>query len=65
MYTKENVYWALPAEQSRNSRAVFRATLNGQTKTVNEWCAELRLPSSTVYRRIKEGMSPEDAIQNL
>lgn len=62
-YTPENCYWATRTEQARNRQNTVRATLNGETKPVSQWCEELDLPYKTVMARINQcGWSKEKAL---
>ena len=43
-----------PKENSRNCRNTKRLTINGETKTVVEWCEQLGLSQYTVYDWIRK-----------
>lgn len=53
-YCPENCHFVTPKENSRNRRNTKRLTVNGETKTVVEWCEQLGLSRYTVYDWIKK-----------
>jgi hypothetical protein len=62
-YTPENCYWATRTAQARNRRTTARATINGETKPIKEWCEQLNMPYGTVMARINHcGWSKEQAL---
>lgn len=61
-YSKENCRWATRIEQANNTQRNIYIEFLGDKKTLSEWCKELGLHYKTVYRRLKRGMSFEDAI---
>ena len=57
-YTPENCRWANYTEQNNNRRDNVKATIDGITKTVSEWCVIYDLKISSVFDRInKRGWS--------
>lgn len=60
-YAPGNVRWATRREQRANTRSVRPVTLNGTTKLFIDWCRELDIDEVVVRRRLKRGMSIEDA----
>lgn len=54
-YEVGNVRWATKKQQARNCRSNRLITLEGVTKTVAEWCEELRKDARLVYLRISRG----------
>lgn len=62
-YCKENCRWATCFEQANNRRVNLKYTMNGVTRTLNEWCGIAGLKYSTVYMRIKSyGWAVEEAL---
>lgn len=53
-YCPENCRFVTPKENSRNRRNTKRLTVNGETKTVAEWCEQLGLNKNTVYDWIRK-----------
>ena len=53
-YCPENCRFVTPKENSRNRRNTKRLTVNGETKTVVEWCEQLGVNQYTVYYWIRE-----------
>ena len=53
-YCPENCRFVTPKENSRNRRNTKRLTVNGETKTVVEWCEQLGLNQNTVYDWIRK-----------
>lgn len=53
-YCPENCRFVTPKENSRNRRNTKRLTVNGETKTVAEWCEQLGLNQNTVYDWIRK-----------
>ena len=62
-YSKENCHWSTRKEQANNRRTSLYYELNGESKTLQEWCDELDLKYSTLYARLKRGIVFEEAIQ--
>lgn len=63
-YSKENCRWATRTEQNNNSRRNVYYELNGERKTLTEWCSTLGLDYQTVKMRIYRGMSFEKAVSS-
>lgn len=61
-YWPDNIRWATRAEQSRNRRTCIHVTLQGQSKPLKEWCAELGIPYRVVIDRRHLGWSNERAL---
>jgi hypothetical protein len=62
-YEPGNCRWATRLTQANNTRSNVNVTLNGDTKTIAEWCALSGLRPFTVYSRINiYGWTPERAL---
>lgn len=61
-YSPKNCRWATWRQQHNNKRNVVRWTLNGITKTRQEWCEEYEINSCTVTNRLKRGWDMEKAL---
>ena len=61
-YSPSNCKWSTKSEQARNTRSNRFVTIGCVTLCVVDWCKELSISPSTVYRRVKKGWSWEDAI---
>lgn len=53
-YEPSNCRWVTPKNNSRNTRRSKHLTLNGETKTVAEWCETLPISEFTIYWWLKE-----------
>lgn len=62
-YSPENCRWADWKTQERNKRTNRLLSLNGETHCVKEWEEILNLPRNTIYRRLKKGLSIEEALK--
>lgn len=60
-YCPINCRWATAKEQSNNKGNNHLITMNGKTQNVTQWCNELNLNRTNVYRRLKKGWSVEEA----
>lgn len=62
-YTPTNCRWATAKTQANNRSNNRYVTINGETKTLKQWCEIYKMPYSTVYKRItKRDYSPLDAL---
>lgn len=61
-YTKGNCVWADTHTQSQNTRNCTYVTINGETKTINEWCRDKDIGYHLVKQRRRKGMTLEEAI---
>lgn len=52
-YEPSNCRWIAQEVQNINRRNNVRITLQGETKTLSEWCEALNMPYSTVHFRIR------------
>jgi hypothetical protein len=61
-YFKSNCRWADNATQALNRRTTIKVTIDGQEKSVSNWCIINKLNRSTVHNRIKSGWDIERAV---
>lgn len=61
-YCKANCRWATRGEQSNNTRQNRFITVDGTTKTLQQWCAEYGIDRFVLADRLNRGWSPEKAI---
>lgn len=62
-YSPDNCTWITKGDQARNTRNSKHINLFGETKTISEWCRDSRtVGKDTFYKRIKQGMAPEEAL---
>ena len=62
-YFPENCRWSSSKEQSNNRRTNYNVVLNGEKKTLSEWCEELQLNYKTVKTRMHRGWTIEEALE--
>lgn len=61
-YCPSNCVWATPKTQANNTSRNLQVSVNDMTRTIAQWCELTGLNPYTVYTRIRNGMSPEDAV---
>lgn len=61
-YCPENCVWIPASEQPKNTTKTIWVTHDGVTAPVSQWADDLGEVRSTVYNRIRNGMSPEEAL---
>lgn len=62
-YEPSNCRWATRKEQQHNLRNNRKATIDGETKLVSEWCNQYGIHKRTFDERLKRGWSLEDALK--
>lgn len=62
-YEPGNVRWETPLEQGGNNSRNRLFTINGKTQCFAAWVRELGLVGNTVHRRLKRGMTIEQALE--
>lgn len=61
-YSPENCYWATPEQQNRNTTRNRTLTFQGETLTVAEWAERKGMRYGSLYARIADDWSVEDAL---
>ncbi len=61
-YEPENCRWATKTEQARNKVNTVFAVVNGQKKSLADWCDQFGVPLALAGRRIRRGWTPERAL---
>lgn len=62
-YFPKNCRWSSSKEQANNRRTNYNIVLNGEKKTLSEWCEELQLNYKTVKSRIHRSWTIEEALE--
>ena len=61
-YEPSNCRWVDRKTQASNKRTTKLITINEETKCLNEWFRVLKVNAWDYYKRIKNGMTPEQAL---
>ena len=61
-YTPENCRWASKVEQMNNRRNSRVITAFGKSLTIPQWVKETGLGYMTIYKRLRAGAPPEEAL---
>ena len=59
-YCPDNCTWATMEQQNNNTSKNIRITINGDTKTLKQWCTELGVNYATAKARFKQKYTPEE-----
>lgn len=62
VYSKDTCKWSTHIEQQRNRRNNRELTLNGKTMLITDWAALLNISYSSIYYRLRNGWTVEDAL---
>ena len=62
-YCPENCRWATRKEQQANTRRPIGLTVNGETRSLEEWSQITGVKIGTIGARLSRGWTPEDAIE--
>lgn len=62
-YSPENCRWVTRKEQARNTRKNRFYTIDGETHCMSEWESRFNISHSLIDKRMKIGMSFEDALK--
>lgn len=61
-YTPTNCRWATRKEQANNTSRNRKITIDGETKTLSEWCDVYKMPYISVCTRLRRGMGIIEAL---
>lgn len=61
-YSPENCRWATRVEQANNRTDSHYITFNGETKTIADWARDLGISKNTIFTRLRNGWSEQEAI---
>ncbi len=61
-YEPSNCLWITMAEQARNKTSNRWITAFGKTQIMQDWSKEYNVSPPLLYRRLQNGMAPEDAL---
>ena len=62
-YSPENCRWATMLEQGNNKRGTICIEYNGVSRTITEWSEITGLDRTTIHKRYKKGLPPEEILK--
>lgn len=62
-YNPENCCWVTMEEQSKNRTSIHYITIDGETKSITDWCKEYGIKWTTFYARLKRGVTGKDLLK--
>ena len=64
-YYPENCRWIPAKDQALNKTSSHLITINNETKTISQWCNEYDIKWTTLYARIKRGLTGDALLQKV
>lgn len=62
-YSPDNCRWVSMKVQANNRSNSRYVSYNGESRTIKEWADITGIPYSTLYMRLRNGWSVDDALQ--
>ena len=64
-YCPDNCRWVSYEIQANNTRKNIYVSINGDVKTLSQWCRKTGVLYTTAYQRLRRGIKPEYAIKPI
>lgn len=64
-YEPGNVKWATRKVQARNKRSTFQVAIDDRKQCIQDWATDLGVTANHFYRRMRKGMTPQQAIEDV